>query len=196
MGKAPRTVGAWTFELERLHRRRGARLRARARGLGFQALWIPESLGSKEIFAHAGLLLAASQRLIIASGIANMWARDATAMANGQRTLAEAYPGRFLLGLGVSHAPVVKMRGASYDKPVESMARYLEAMDKAPYTGGLRRATRPRARGARSADAPSRRANAHSARIRISSRSSTPRSRARSSATTTPRGRTGRGPVG
>ena len=63
-------------------------------GLGVQALWIPESLGSKEIFAHAGLLLAASERLIIASGIANMWARDATAMANGQRALTEAYPGR------------------------------------------------------------------------------------------------------
>jgi probable F420-dependent oxidoreductase len=56
-------------------------------------------------------------------------------MANGQRTLSEAYPGRFLLGIGVSHAPTVKMRGASYDKPVESMARYLEAMDKAPFTG-------------------------------------------------------------
>src|SRR4029079_19307866 len=79
--------------------------------------------------------LAASDRLIIATGIANMWARDATAMANGQRTLSEAYQGRFLLGVGVSHAPVVKMRGASYDKPVESMARYLEAMDKAPFTG-------------------------------------------------------------
>jgi probable F420-dependent oxidoreductase len=99
------------------------------------ALWIPESLGSKEIFAHAGLLLGSSERLVIAAGIANIWARDATAMANGERTLAEAYPRRFLLGLGVSHAPIVKMRGAEYTKPIENMARYLEAMDKAPYTG-------------------------------------------------------------
>jgi len=128
-------VGAWTFDLERLSAAAARDYVRELEGLGVRALWIPESLGSKEIFAHAGLLLAASQRLIIASGIANMWARDATAMANGQRTLTEAYPGRFLLGVGVSHAPVVKMRGASYDKPVESMTRYLEAMDKAPFTG-------------------------------------------------------------
>jgi probable F420-dependent oxidoreductase len=128
-------VGAWTFDIERLSAAAARDYVRELEGLGIPALWIPESLGSKEIFAHAGLLLASTERLIIASGIANMWARDATAMANGQRALSEAYPGRFLLGIGVSHAPVVKMRGASYDKPVESMARYLEAMDKAPFTG-------------------------------------------------------------
>jgi probable F420-dependent oxidoreductase len=128
-------IGAWTFDIERLTAAAAREYVRELAGLGVRALWIPESLGSKEVFAHAGLLLAASDRLVIATGIANMWARDATAMANGQRTLAEAYPGRFLLGVGVSHAPVVKMRGASYDKPVDSMARYLEAMDKAPFTG-------------------------------------------------------------
>ena len=127
--------GAWTFDIERLT---GAAAREYVReleSLGVHALWIPESLGSKEVFAHAGLLLAASEKLIIATGIANIWARDATAMANGNRALCEAYPERFLLGVGVSHAPVVKMRGASYDKPVEYMGHYLDAMDKAPYTG-------------------------------------------------------------
>lgn len=128
-------VGAWTFDIERLSAAASREYVRELEGLGIAALWIPESLGSKEIFAHAGLLLAATERLIVASGIANMWARDATAMANGHRTLTEAYPGRFLLGIGVSHAPVVKLRGASYDKPVESMARYLDAMDKAPFTG-------------------------------------------------------------
>jgi len=128
-------VGAWTFDIERLSAAAARDYVRELEGLGVRALWIPESLGSKEIFAHAGLLLASSDRLIIASGIANMWARDATAMANGQRALSEAYPGRFLLGIGVSHAPVVKMRGASYDKPIENMASYLDAMDKAPYTG-------------------------------------------------------------
>jgi len=128
-------VGAWTFDIERLSAGAAREYVRELESLGVRALWIPESLGSKEVFAHAGLLLAASDRLVIATGIANMWARDATAMANGHRTLAEAYPGRFLLGVGVSHAPVVKMRGASYDKPVESLARYLDAMDKAPFTG-------------------------------------------------------------
>jgi probable F420-dependent oxidoreductase len=128
-------VGAWSFEVERLAAAAARGYVRELEGLGIGALWIPEALGSKEVFAHAGLLLAASERLVIATGIANIWARDATAMANGNRALSEAYPGRFLLGVGVSHAPVVKLRGASYDKPVENMARYLDAMHKAPFTG-------------------------------------------------------------
>jgi probable F420-dependent oxidoreductase len=128
-------VGAWSFDVERLPAAAAREYVRELEGLGIPALWIPESLGSKEVFAHAGLLLAASERLIVPTGIANIWARDATAMANGHRALSEAYPGRFLLGIGVSHAPVVKMRGTSYDKPVEYMTRYLDAMDKAPYTG-------------------------------------------------------------
>jgi probable F420-dependent oxidoreductase len=128
-------VGAWTFDIERLTASAARDYVRELERLGIGTLWIPESLGSKEVFAHAGLLLAATDRLVIATGIANIWARDATAMANGNRALFEAYPGRFLLGVGVSHAPVVRMRGASYEKPVEYMARYLDAMDKAPYTG-------------------------------------------------------------
>jgi probable F420-dependent oxidoreductase len=128
-------VGVWTFEAERMPAA-GERDYARAiESLGFQALWIPESLGSKEAFAHASLLLAATKKLVIATGIANIWARDAVAMANGARALIDAYPDRFLLGLGVSHAPTVKTRGQSYARPLEYMRRYLDTMDAAPYTG-------------------------------------------------------------
>ncbi|HUQ42161.1 MAG TPA: TIGR03620 family F420-dependent LLM class oxidoreductase [Candidatus Limnocylindrales bacterium] len=130
-------VGAWSFDVERL-RAEDARAYARdLESLGMPTLWIPESLGSKEAFAHASLLLAATKKLIIATGIANIWARDPVAMANGQRALVDAYPDRFLLGVGVSHAPVLKARGQStYERPLEHMRDYLEAMDKAPYTGG------------------------------------------------------------
>jgi probable F420-dependent oxidoreductase len=101
--------------------------------LGFRTLWIPEALG-REAFAHAGLLLAATERLVVATGIANVWARDAMAMANAQRTLAEAYPERFLLGMGVSHAPLVSgLRGHDYARPLSYLRRYLDAMDAAPY---------------------------------------------------------------
>jgi len=111
-----------------------ARAAAReAEQLGFKALWIPEALG-REVFTHAGLLLGATERLIVATGIANVWARDAMAMAAGQKTLAEAYPGRFLLGMGVSHAPLVAgMRGHEYSRPLTYLRRYLDAMDAAPY---------------------------------------------------------------
>src|SRR3989441_10897246 len=103
--------------------------------LGFKALWIPEALG-REVFTHAGLLLGATERLIVATGIATVWARDAMAMAAAQKTLAEAYPGRFLLGMGVSHAPLVAgMRGHDYQRPLTFLRRYLEAMDAAVFMG-------------------------------------------------------------
>jgi len=87
------------------------------------------------VLSNAGLLLAATKRMVIATGIANIYARDAVAMASGQKTLAEAYPDRFLLGLGVSHIPLVeKLRGHRYEKPVATMRAYLDAMDQAPYS--------------------------------------------------------------
>src|SRR5947207_2115197 len=128
-------VGLWIHDLERLTAS-AARDYARAvESLGFAAIWLPESLGSKEIFAHVSLVLTATDKLIVATGIANIWARDPIAMANGARTLVDAYPDRFLLGIGVSHAPTVKMRGQEYARPVEHMRAYLDAMDAAPSVG-------------------------------------------------------------
>ena len=128
-------VGVWTFEAERMPAAAEREYARAVESLGFKALWIPESLGSKEAFVHAGLLLGATKTLVVATGIANIWARDAVAMANGARGLVDAYPDRFLLGLGVSHAPTVKTRGQSYSRPLEYMRKYLDAMDAAPYTG-------------------------------------------------------------
>jgi len=116
------------------------RIAQEVEALGFKALWIPESLGSKEIFAHASVLLSATKTLIVASGIANIWARDAVAMANGARTLQEAYADRFLCGLGVSHKPTIDARlGGGYTKPLAHMRAYLDSMDKAPYVGPNRK---------------------------------------------------------
>jgi probable F420-dependent oxidoreductase len=129
------TVGVWTFEAERMPAVAERDYARAVESLGFKTLWLPESLGSKEAFAHASVVLAATKTLIVATGIANIWARDAVAMANGARTLVDAYPNRFLLGLGVSHAPTVKTRGQSYSRPLEYMRRYLDAMDAAPYVG-------------------------------------------------------------
>ena len=103
--------------------------------LGYPVVWMPESVGSKEVFAHAALLLAGSERAIVAPGIASIYARDPMAMAGGAKALAEAYPGRFVLGIGVSHAPSVQSRGHEYGKPVETMAAYIDAMEAASYAG-------------------------------------------------------------
>ncbi|MBA2370676.1 MAG: TIGR03620 family F420-dependent LLM class oxidoreductase [Chloroflexi bacterium] len=128
-------VGVWTTLLDAWPAKRGAAFAREVERLGYRALWIPETAVSKDVYAHAALLLGATERLIVATGIANIWARDPVAMRNGERALAEAYPGRFLLGLGVSHEPAVKRRGGTYERPLERMREYLASMDRARYAG-------------------------------------------------------------
>lgn len=128
-------LGVWTKSLEYATASVGREFVRAVESLGFGALWIPESIGSKEVFTHSTLLLSGSDHVVIASGIANIWARDAAAMANGARALADAYPDRFLLGIGVGHAPSVQQRGHSYAHPLDRMREYCDAMDSAPYTG-------------------------------------------------------------
>jgi probable F420-dependent oxidoreductase len=125
-------IGIWTFAFELHSAARVREAAAEIEALGWGAIWIPEALG-REAFAHAALVLGATRRIPVATGIANIWARDAMAMANGQRTLAEAWPNRFLLGIGVSHAPLVGMRGHAYERPLTAMRHYLDAMDAAVY---------------------------------------------------------------
>jgi probable F420-dependent oxidoreductase len=100
---------------------------------GYGALWFPESRG-RNALVHSSWLLSHTERLIVATGIANIYARDPMAMANGQRTLAEQSGGRFLLGIGVSHRTTVEgVRGHAYGKPVATMRAYLQAIREAPY---------------------------------------------------------------
>jgi probable F420-dependent oxidoreductase len=100
---------------------------------GWGALWFGEAYG-REALTAAQLYLASSRRMTVATGIASIYARDAVATAAGARTLTTLSGGRFLLGLGVSHAPLVeRMRGHSYGKPVQAMTEYLDAMAAAPY---------------------------------------------------------------
>ncbi|MCH8844468.1 MAG: TIGR03620 family F420-dependent LLM class oxidoreductase [SAR324 cluster bacterium] len=99
--------------------------------LGYGALWYPEARGH-ESFSMGSFLLSQTESLIVATGIANIYARDATAAKQGQHTMVKLYGDRFLLGLGVSHIPMVEnARGHIYGKPVASMRAYLDSMDKA-----------------------------------------------------------------
>ena len=97
--------------------------------------------------------------MVLATGIASIWARDAMAMRAGQLTVAEAFPDRFLLGLGVSHQPMVDfVRGGKYDKPLTAMREYLEKMDAAVYMARPPgRGAAPRPRRPRTEDAAARR---------------------------------------
>lgn len=126
-------VGIWTGALD-AHPTPVARAAAQLiEQLGFGALWIPETLG-RDPFVAAALLLGATERLPIATGIANIYARDPMTMANAQKTLAEAFPNRFLLGLGVSHSHLVAgIRKHDYSKPYSHMVEFLDRMDAARY---------------------------------------------------------------
>ena len=125
-------IGIWAF-LDMLPARDAQAAAKEIEDLGFGALWIPEALG-REAFTSSAILLAGTKRLVVATGIANVWARDAMAMAAAQRTLCEAYPDRFLLGMGVSHQPLVGgLRGHDYRRPLSYMRDYLDAMDRAPF---------------------------------------------------------------
>ena len=124
-------IGIWTGVLDAVPSVEAQRLAASIEALGFPTLWIPETIG-RDPFVTATLLLSATSELRIATGIANIYARDALTMANTQRSLEEAFPGRFLLGLGVSHQHLVdRVRHHDYSKPYSYMVRYLEEMDSA-----------------------------------------------------------------
>lgn len=102
--------------------------------LGYGTLWYGEAVG-REAFAFGALLLAATSRLVVASGIANIYARDPMTTANGARALQEGWPDRFILGLGVSHQPMVESRGHLYDRPLATMRSYLDKLEEAPWRG-------------------------------------------------------------
>ena len=100
--------------------------------LGFGSLFIPE-VGLKDCLVESAAFLAATERLVVGTGIANIHARVAGTMEGGGRTLTALHPGRFVLGLGVSHGPLVQnMLGGTYDKPLATMRAYLDRMAALP----------------------------------------------------------------
>jgi probable F420-dependent oxidoreductase len=127
------SIGIWTRQFEDHPAAKVQEAARELEELGYGAIWFGEAVG-RDALTHAGLLLAGTRRIVIATGIANIYARDPLAMSSGQKTLAEAYPDRFVLGLGVSHAHLVEgLRGHKYEKPVARMRDYLDGMDRAPY---------------------------------------------------------------
>ena len=105
---------------------------------GFGSLWFPEAT-SFESFSLAAYLLANSNKLIVGTGIANIYARDAVTSAQGHDGLNALFKKRFILGLGVSHVSFVEeIRGHKFGKPVSSMNEYLEKLGNADIDPNLR----------------------------------------------------------
>ena len=115
--------GVWAM-LESMSARETLEFARTIEKLGYRTLWIPEGPG-RDPFSHASYLLSHCERLSVATGIANVWARDPIAMASAATTVTEIADGRFVLGIGVSHKPIVASRGHSYYKPYSYMKEYL-----------------------------------------------------------------------
>jgi len=122
-------LGVW-YSTDRLNAAQLKDLLRSVEAHGYTALWYPESRGY-ESFSLASFLLANSQRLVIGSSIANIYARDPFSARRGMLTLNGLYGDRFVLGLGVSHVPMVEgLRGHRYEKPIPAMRAYLDGITK------------------------------------------------------------------
>jgi probable F420-dependent oxidoreductase len=125
-------LGVWAA-LDSLPAPKAAAFARQSEAWGYGALWIPEAVG-REVFSASAWLLANTRTLIVASGIANIYARDSFSTAAAQKSLNEQSGGRFLLGLGVSHVPLVEgLRKHAYGKPLATMRAYLQGMADADY---------------------------------------------------------------
>jgi probable F420-dependent oxidoreductase len=125
-------VGLWTFALEGLPRNDYRDVAAEIDELGYGTIWFGEAFG-REALTQAALLLSATSRIAVATGIACIYGRDSLTMNQAQRTLAADFPGRFVLGLGLS-APlgVEHFRGQKFGPPLTTMRRFLDGMDANP----------------------------------------------------------------
>ncbi|HVV38536.1 MAG TPA: TIGR03620 family F420-dependent LLM class oxidoreductase [Acidimicrobiales bacterium] len=126
------TTGVWTHT-ETMSGADAVALAQRIEALGYSTLWLPETAG-KDPFALIGMLAANTTELRFATGIANIFHRHPGVMKQAAMTLAEQSGGRFILGIGVSHGPMVAgLRGLDYSKPLASMSAYLDGYDASPY---------------------------------------------------------------
>lgn len=127
-------LGVWSF-IDGYNADEAAEFANQLEQWGYSALWLPEAVG-RDPFAIIAYLAAKTKTLVFATGIANIYARDPMTTNTLRKTIAELAPGRFVMGLGVSHAPLVTdIRGHEYKKPVTTMRNYLEAMEASLYMG-------------------------------------------------------------
>jgi len=129
----PGRLGVFSY-LDTLSSGEVAAFARKVESLGYSTLWFPETFG-RDPFVTATYILSGTTRLAAATGIAVVWKRDPSAMVGAARTLAELYPGRFILGMGVSGGPFMKRHGIDYGKPLSFMREYVARMKSAPYYG-------------------------------------------------------------
>ncbi len=129
-------LGVWTW-LDAYSAPEAADFSRKLENWGYTALWVPEAVG-RDPFTFLGYLAGQTERLVFATGIANIYARDPMTMKAIHQTMSELATGRFVLGLGVSHQHLVsKVRGHDYKRPLSAMRDFLNAMENALYMGAV-----------------------------------------------------------
>jgi probable F420-dependent oxidoreductase len=95
---------------------------------GYRAAWTNETVGGKDALVQLAVLMAATERMVFGTGIANIWARSAQTAHGAAALLAQAYPGRFVLGLGVGYPRQAASVGREFGRPLATMREYLDRM--------------------------------------------------------------------
>jgi len=112
-----------------------AALAAAVEKAGFTSLWVGGGNATPGDFQVLAAMLSSTERLVVATGIANIWAWDPAAIASAAASLEMQFPGRFILGLGVSHQGPVEALGHAYARPFSKMVSFLDALDEVPGDG-------------------------------------------------------------
>ncbi len=127
-------VGVWQYQLDQMPSAQSQEVAAEIEEMGYGAIWIPEMIG-RESFVNSTILLSGTERIVVATGIAGIYSRDPLSANSALNTITEAFPERFLMGLGVSHQVMVEgIRGHDYTKPYSKMVAYLDGMDAGMFT--------------------------------------------------------------
>src|SRR5215216_5505910 len=125
------SLGVWSGALRNGERAAVLDAAAELEELGYGTIWFPG--GQHQGLAdHISSLLQRTRRIVVATGIVNIWTHPAAEIAAEHRAITRAYPGRFLLGLGISHQAVVERSGLQYDRPLAKLRSYLDELDSAP----------------------------------------------------------------
>jgi len=123
-------VGVWSSQLRYGDPAQAAEAAAELEELGFTALWIPDIGGPAQVLDSVGHLLSSTERVVIATGILNLWMHEPSDVAATYASLAATHGDRILLGIGVSHAPLIDSKEPGrYRKPLAATRAYLDAVD-------------------------------------------------------------------
>ncbi|GII25671.1 TIGR03620 family F420-dependent LLM class oxidoreductase [Planosporangium mesophilum] len=124
-------VGVWQALLTRANAQQQRSFVRSVEVLGYGSVWAGEVVGGNDIFAQEAAWLCESSTITVGTGIANVWARHPATARAAASALGDAWPGRFIMGLGISHAAIVDRTGQKYERPLDHMRQYLDGMEQA-----------------------------------------------------------------